>query len=40
MLTSPDYIIWKANTQIAAQENNWENEKKVWIDLINTIKNK
>ena len=39
MLTSPDYSIWKANTQIAAQENNWENEKKVWVDMINKIKN-
>jgi glycosyltransferase involved in cell wall biosynthesis len=38
MLTSPDYILWKANTQIAAQENNWENEKQVWIDLIKKIK--
>ena len=38
MLTSQDYVIWKANTQIAAQENNWENEKKVWVDLINKIK--
>ncbi len=39
MLTSPDYNVWKANTQIAAQENNWENEKKVWVDMINKIKN-
>jgi len=38
MLTSPDYNLWKANTQLAALENNWENEKKVWIDIINKIK--
>lgn len=38
MLTSSDYIVWKANTQIAAQENNWEKEKKVWLDLIRDIK--
>jgi len=40
MLTSPDYSIWKANTKIAAQENSWETEKKVWVNLINEIKNK
>jgi glycosyltransferase involved in cell wall biosynthesis len=40
MLTSADYSIWKANTKIAAQENNWEIEKKVWVNLINEIKNK
>ncbi len=39
MLTSPDYAIWKANTKVASQQNNWENEKKVWLDLINEIKN-
>jgi len=38
MLTSADYASWKANTQIAAKENNWENEKKVWVDIINKIK--
>jgi glycosyltransferase involved in cell wall biosynthesis len=38
MLTSPDYSIWKANTKIAAQENSWETEKKVWINLINELK--
>lgn len=38
MLTSTDYVMWKANTQLAAQENNWENEKKVWVDLIDKIK--
>jgi glycosyltransferase involved in cell wall biosynthesis len=38
MLTSHEYNIWKANTQIAAQQNNWENEKKVWVDMINKIK--
>jgi glycosyltransferase involved in cell wall biosynthesis len=40
MLTSPDYNVWKANTKIAAQENSWETEKKVWVNLINEIKNK
>jgi glycosyltransferase involved in cell wall biosynthesis len=40
MLTSTDYSLWKANTKIAAEENNWETEKKVWVNLINEIKNK
>ena len=40
MLTSTDYAIWKANTKIAAQENSWEKEKQVWVDIINQIKNK
>ena len=40
MLTSTDYNLWKVNTKIAAQENNWETEKKVWVNLINEIKNK
>jgi len=40
MLTSADYTIWKTNTKIAAQENSWETEKKVWVNLINEIKNK
>ena len=40
MLTYADYSTWKANTKIAAQENNWETEKKVWVNLINEIKNK
>ena len=38
MLTSPDYDLWKANTKIAAQKNNWDIEKQVWIDLIKEIK--
>ena len=38
MLNSPDYSVWKANTKIAAQENNWETEKKVWLNLIKDIK--
>ncbi len=40
MLTSADYAVWKANTKIAAQENSWEKEKQVWIDLIKEIKDK
>ncbi|HTA61724.1 MAG TPA: glycosyltransferase [Bacteroidia bacterium] len=40
MLTSTDYNLWKANTKIAVQENSWETEKKVWVNLINEIKNK
>ncbi|MHB8261985.1 MAG: glycosyltransferase [Bacteroidia bacterium] len=40
MLTSADYATWKANTKIAAQENSWEKEKQVWIDLISVIKEK
>lgn len=40
MLTSTDYNVWKANTKIAAQENSWEIEKKVWVNLIDKIKNK
>ena len=39
MLTSTDYNTWKANTKIAAQENNWENEKKVWVDMFTKMKN-
>ncbi len=38
MLNSPDYSSWKANTKIAAQENSWENEKEVWVDIIKKIK--
>ena len=37
MLNSPDYSSWKANTKIAAQENSWENEQKVWIDLLKKV---
>jgi glycosyltransferase involved in cell wall biosynthesis len=37
MLTSADYNVWKANTKIAAQENSWDTEKKVWVNLINEI---
>lgn len=33
MLNSDQYGIWKANTKIAALDNTWEKEKKVW-DLI------
>ncbi|HEX7412574.1 MAG TPA: glycosyltransferase [Bacteroidia bacterium] len=40
MLTSADYVTWKANTKIAAQENSWEKEKQVWIELISVIKEK
>lgn len=40
MLTSADYTTWKANTKIAAQENSWEKEKQVWIDLVKDIKSK
>ncbi|HXB41968.1 MAG TPA: glycosyltransferase [Bacteroidia bacterium] len=38
MLSSPDYQTWKANTKKACEENSWENEKKVWIDLLQQIK--
>jgi hypothetical protein len=37
MLNSPDYATWKANTKIAAQENSWENEKRVWVEIIKQI---
>ena len=37
MLGSADYLTWKANTKIAAQENSWENEKKVWTEIIKKI---
>src|ERR1700756_3628178 len=35
MLSSNEFGTWKANTRIAAQENNWEKEKQVWINIIN-----
>jgi len=38
MLTSPEYSVWKANTKKATEENSWENEKGVWVELINRIK--
>jgi len=38
MLSSPDHAVWKANTKKAAEENSWEKEKKVWIDLIKELK--
>lgn len=38
MLYAPDYSTWKANTKIAAEQNNWEQEKQVWVDLISEIK--
>jgi len=37
MLNSADHSTWKANTKKAALENNWENEKKTWIDLVRDI---
>ena len=40
MLSADDYATWKANTKIAAQENSWEKEKQVWIDLVKNIKSK
>jgi glycosyltransferase involved in cell wall biosynthesis len=40
MLTSVDYATWKANTKKATEENSWEKEKQVWIDLIQDIKRK
>ncbi|HKC66788.1 MAG TPA: glycosyltransferase [Bacteroidia bacterium] len=40
MLSSNEFGTWKANTRIAAQENNWEKEKQVWINIINEIKSK
>lgn len=38
MLSSPHYPTWKANTKRAAEENNWESEKKVWIEIVNKIR--
>ncbi len=38
MLSSPQYPTWKANTKKAAEENNWDNEKKVWVELIDKIR--
>jgi glycosyltransferase involved in cell wall biosynthesis len=38
MLNSPEYSTWKANTKIASSENSWENEKKVWVEMISEIK--
>ena len=38
MLSAADYDLWKANTRIAAEKNNWETEKQVWVDFINSIK--
>ena len=38
MLSSPDYIDWKANTKRASEENSWENEKQTWINIVKEIK--
>ncbi len=40
MLSSADYATWKANTKIASEENSWEKEKQVWIDIFKDIKSK
>ena len=37
MLNSPEYPLWKANTKVAAAENSWEQEKKVWLQLLDEI---
>jgi glycosyltransferase involved in cell wall biosynthesis len=38
MLHAPDYATWKANTKNAAEENSWQKEKKVWLDMLDKIK--
>jgi len=38
MLQSPDHTVWKANTKKAAEENSWEKEKEVWVDLLSGLK--
>lgn len=38
MLASPDYVAWKENTKKTSEENNWEKEKMVWVNLINELK--
>ncbi|MGZ3862070.1 MAG: glycosyltransferase [Bacteroidia bacterium] len=38
MLNAPEYPEWKANTRIASSENSWENERKVWLEMIRKIK--
>ena len=37
MLSSPDYNTWKDNTQKAASENTWENEKQNLEKLLQTV---
>ncbi|MBS1647139.1 MAG: glycosyltransferase [Bacteroidetes bacterium] len=38
LLASPHYTAWKANTQRASQENNWELEKKTWLQLLDEVR--
>ncbi|MFM9653669.1 glycosyltransferase, partial [Streptomyces galilaeus] len=38
MLNVPEYSQWKANTRIASEENSWENERKIWLEMIQKIK--
>lgn len=38
MLSAPEYSQWKANTRIASEENSWDNEKKVWVEMIKQVK--
>jgi len=40
MLNSLDYPIWKANTKIASEENSWEKEKRVWVEIIQQVLSK
>lgn len=37
MLNAPDHATWKANTKTASEENSWEKEKQVWLDLLASI---
>ncbi len=37
MLSSNEYNTWKANTKKASEENNWENEQKVWKEIISAL---
>jgi glycosyltransferase involved in cell wall biosynthesis len=37
MLNAPDYAAWKANTKKASEENSWEKEKQVWLDVLASI---
>jgi glycosyltransferase involved in cell wall biosynthesis len=40
MRNNTDYALWKSNTKIAAQRNNWDIEKQTWLDMIEEIKQK
>lgn len=38
MLHAPDYAVWKENTKKAAEQNSWDKEKQVWVQMIASAK--